>query len=187
VSQAAICRTPRLASLHGAEESRGCQPPRERRRLRWCIECCRLFKAGMRTRRAGPGLKRRNTPPPTHRQDRPPHPADRRPGGLQQEDGGDRKPLGKMDVVSPAHGPHRPQQLDPTHQSALGNEHKALKRIDMAKHAEGLHPERSRRGMKYICNTTSTTWIYKYKTKKSIFVQSYINAHNTAFNQSKNY
>jgi hypothetical protein len=41
--------------------------------------------------------------------------------------------------------------------------------------------------MKYICNTTSTTWKYKYKTKKSIFVQSYINAHNTAFNQSKNY
>jgi len=37
------------------------------------------------------------------------------------------------------------------------------------------------------CNTTSTSWKYKYNGR-TIFVQSYINAYNTAFNQqNRNY
>ena len=58
-----------------------------------------------------------------------------RPAQPQQGGGGGRKQLGKMGEVSAAHSPHRPQQLDPTHQIAMRSEHKALKRIDMAKHA----------------------------------------------------
>jgi hypothetical protein len=37
--------------------SRGCQPPRGRRRLRWCIECCRLFKAGDEDPASRAGIK----------------------------------------------------------------------------------------------------------------------------------
>ncbi len=48
--------SPRSASLHEAEGSRGCRPPRGRRR-RWCIECCRLFKAGDEDPARGAGIK----------------------------------------------------------------------------------------------------------------------------------
>jgi len=36
---------------------------------------------------------------------------------------------------------------------------------------------------KYICNTTKPASIYKHNNRRTIFVQSYINAYNTAFNQ----
>jgi hypothetical protein len=84
-----------------------------RRRLRWCIECCRLFKAGDEDPASGAGIKvEEYAAPPTHRRDPLPHPADRRPGGLQQEGGGGRKPPGKMGAVSAAHNPAVAIQLD---------------------------------------------------------------------------
>ncbi len=89
-----------------------------RRRLRWCIECCRLFKAGDEDPARGAGIKVEDTPRPTHRRDPVPHPAGGRPAQLQQEGGGDRKPLGRMSAVSPAHNPAVAIQLTKPPQGA---------------------------------------------------------------------
>jgi hypothetical protein len=67
-------------------------------RRRWCIECCRLFKARDEELEA-PRLRPCPLTRPTTTSRRG------RPGELQQEGGGSRKPLGRIGAVSAAHNP----------------------------------------------------------------------------------
>ncbi len=114
----------------------------ERRRLRWCIECClgRLRRGEDPASGAGIKVEEYAAPPPI---DETQH---------HTPQAGARHNFNKKAAETVNHwGDGRslprpqPRRGNPTHQTATRSKHKALKH--MTKHAGGLRPERSRRGM----------------------------------------